>query len=79
MGKTAVRTVVYKSIIDNFHTEEKEKLAVQSATSKPISGKLIGRENCGGKRCTSNMGGLSPDRRHQERARAVTVLMSNHS
>lgn len=44
------------SSIIHVHTEEKAKLAVQSATSKLNSRTLIGRETgCGGKRCTSNM------------------------
>ncbi len=61
MGKTAVLTVVQKTIIDTLHKEVKPQTLIakevgcsQSAVSKHVNGNLSGRKKCGRKRCTTN-------------------------
>ncbi len=61
MGKTAVLTVVQKTIIDTLHKEGKQQIFIakeagcsQSAVSKHVNRKLSGRKKCGRKRCTTN-------------------------
>ncbi len=61
MGKTAVLTVVQKTIIDTLHKEGKPQTFIakeagcsQSAVSKHVNRKLSGRKKCGRKRCTTN-------------------------
>ncbi len=59
--KTAVLTVVQKTIIDTLHKEGKPQTLIdkevgcsQSAVSKHVNRKLSGRKKCGRKRCTTN-------------------------
>ncbi len=61
MRKTADLTVVQKTIIDTLHKEGKPQTFIakeagcsQSAVSKHVNRKLIGRQKCGRKRCTTN-------------------------
>ncbi len=61
MGKTAVLTVVQKTIIDTLHKEDKLQTFIakeagcsQSAVSKHVNRKLNGRKKCGRKRCTTS-------------------------
>ncbi len=61
MGKTADLTVVQKTIIDTLHKEGKPQTVItkeagcsQSAVSKHVKRKLIGRKKCRRKRCTTN-------------------------
>ncbi len=61
MGKTAVLTVVQKTIIDTLHKEGKQQTCIakeagcsQSAISKHVNRKLSGRKKCGRKRWTTN-------------------------
>ncbi len=56
MGKTAVLTVVQKTIIDTLHKEGKPQTFItkeagcsQSAVSKHVNRKLSGRKKCGRK------------------------------
>ncbi len=57
MGKTADLTVVQKTIIDTLHKKRKSQTFItreagcsQTALSKHVNRKLIGRKKCGGKR-----------------------------
>ncbi len=61
MGKTAVMTVVQKTIIDTINKEGKPQTFIaeeagcsQNAVSKHVTRKLSEREKCGRKRCTTN-------------------------
>ncbi len=61
MGKTSVRTVVQKTIIDTLHKEGKPQIFIakeagcsQRAVSKHVNRELSGRKKCGRKRCTTN-------------------------
>ncbi|KAI2667973.1 hypothetical protein H4Q32_004596 [Labeo rohita] len=52
MGKTADLTAVQKAIIDTL----KQEGCSQSAVSRHLSGKSVGRKKCGRKRCTTRRG-----------------------
>uniref|UniRef100_A0A9J7ZAR3 Tc1-like transposase DDE domain-containing protein n=1 Tax=Cyprinus carpio carpio TaxID=630221 RepID=A0A9J7ZAR3_CYPCA len=63
MGKTADLTAVQKAIIDTLKREGKTKKEIserigcsQSAVSRHLSGKSVGRKKCGKKRCTMRRG-----------------------
>uniref|UniRef100_A0A9J7YE46 HTH cro/C1-type domain-containing protein n=1 Tax=Cyprinus carpio carpio TaxID=630221 RepID=A0A9J7YE46_CYPCA len=63
MGKTADLTVVEKAIIDTLKREGKTQKEIserigcsQSAVSRHLSGKSVGRKKCGKKRCTRRRG-----------------------
>ncbi|KAI2652587.1 Transposable element Tcb1 transposase [Labeo rohita] len=63
MGKTADLTAVQKAIIDTLkqegktHKEISERIGCsQSAVSRHLSGKSVGRKKCGRKRCTTRRG-----------------------
>ena len=63
MGKTADLTAVQKAIIDTFKQEGKTQKDIserigcsQSAVSRHLSGKSVGRKKCGRKRCTTRRG-----------------------
>ena len=60
MGKTADLTAVQRTIIDTLHQEGKTQKEIsqrascsQSAVSKHIHKKSVGRGKCGRKRCTT--------------------------
>ena len=60
MGKTADLTAVQRTIIDTLHQEGKTQKEMskragcpQSAVSKHIHKKSVGRRKCGKKRCTT--------------------------
>ncbi|KAL0164147.1 hypothetical protein M9458_039900, partial [Cirrhinus mrigala] len=52
MGKTADLTAVQKAIIDTL----KQEGCSQSAVSRHLSGKSVGRKKCARKRCTMRRG-----------------------
>uniref|UniRef100_A0A9J7XNB1 HTH cro/C1-type domain-containing protein n=1 Tax=Cyprinus carpio carpio TaxID=630221 RepID=A0A9J7XNB1_CYPCA len=63
MGKTADLTAVQKAIIDTLKREGKTQKEIserigcsQSAVSRHLSGKSVGRKKCGKKRCTTRRG-----------------------
>ncbi|CAI5682907.1 unnamed protein product [Oreochromis niloticus] len=63
MGKTADLTAVQKAIIDTLKQEGKTQKEIserigcsQSAVSRHLSGKSVGRKMCGRKRCTTRRG-----------------------
>lgn len=63
MGKTADLTAVQKAIIDTLKQEGKTQKEIseqigcsQSAVSRHLSGKSVGRKKCGKKRCTTTRG-----------------------
>ncbi|XP_039544453.1 calcium/calmodulin-dependent 3',5'-cyclic nucleotide phosphodiesterase 1C-like [Pimephales promelas] len=63
MGKTADLTAVQKAIIDTLKQEGKTQKEIseqigcsQSAVSRHLSGKSVGRKKCGKKRCTTRGG-----------------------
>ncbi|KAI2665187.1 Transposable element Tcb1 transposase [Labeo rohita] len=63
MGKTADLTAVQKAIIDTLKQEGKTQKEIserigcsQSAVSRHLSGKSVGRKKCGRKRCTTRRG-----------------------
>ena len=63
MGKTADLTAVQKAIIDTLKQEGKTQKDIserigcsQSAVSRHLSGKSVGRKKCGRKRCTTRRG-----------------------
>ena len=63
MGKTADLTAVQKAIIDTLKQEGKTQKDIserkgcsQSAVSRHLSGKSVGRKKCGRKRCTTSRG-----------------------
>uniref|UniRef100_A0A9J8CYB8 Transposase Tc1-like domain-containing protein n=1 Tax=Cyprinus carpio carpio TaxID=630221 RepID=A0A9J8CYB8_CYPCA len=63
MGKTADLTAVQKAIIDTLKREGKTQKYIserigcfQSAVSRHLSGKSVGRKKCGKKRCTTRRG-----------------------
>uniref|UniRef100_A0A9J7ZIZ9 Transposase Tc1-like domain-containing protein n=1 Tax=Cyprinus carpio carpio TaxID=630221 RepID=A0A9J7ZIZ9_CYPCA len=63
MGKTADLTAVQKAIIDTLKREGKTQKDIserigcsQSAVSRHLSGKSVGRKKCGKKRCTTRRG-----------------------
>uniref|UniRef100_A0A9J8CUB7 HTH cro/C1-type domain-containing protein n=1 Tax=Cyprinus carpio carpio TaxID=630221 RepID=A0A9J8CUB7_CYPCA len=63
MGKTADLTAVQKAIIDTLKREGKTQKEMseqigcsQSAVSRHLSGKSVGRKKCGKKRCTTRRG-----------------------
>ncbi|KAI2666782.1 Transposable element Tc1 transposase [Labeo rohita] len=63
MGKTADLTAVQKAIIDTLKQEGKTQKEIserigcsQSAASRHLSGKSVGRKKCGRKRCTTRRG-----------------------
>uniref|UniRef100_A0A9J7Y6R4 Transposase Tc1-like domain-containing protein n=1 Tax=Cyprinus carpio carpio TaxID=630221 RepID=A0A9J7Y6R4_CYPCA len=63
MGKTADLTAVQKAIIDTLKREGKIQKEIserigcsQSAVSRHLSGKSVGRKKCGKKRCTTRRG-----------------------
>ncbi|CAM4656440.1 unnamed protein product [Leuciscus chuanchicus] len=63
MGKTADLTAVQKAIIDTLKQEGKTQKEIserigcsQSAVSRHLSGKSVGRKKCGKKRCTTRRG-----------------------
>ncbi|KAL0149449.1 hypothetical protein M9458_055237 [Cirrhinus mrigala] len=63
MGKTTDLTAVQKAIIDTLKQEGKTQKEIserigcsQSAVSRHLSGKSVGRKKCGRKRCTTRTG-----------------------
>uniref|UniRef100_A0A9J8DF55 HTH cro/C1-type domain-containing protein n=1 Tax=Cyprinus carpio carpio TaxID=630221 RepID=A0A9J8DF55_CYPCA len=63
MGKTADLTAVQKAITDTLKREGKTQKEIserigcsQSAVSRHLSGKSVGRKKCGKKRCTTRRG-----------------------
>ena len=63
MGKIADLTAVQKAIIDTLKREGKTQKEIserigcsQSAVSRHLSGKSVGRKKCGKKRCTMRRG-----------------------
>ncbi|KAL0148351.1 hypothetical protein M9458_056331 [Cirrhinus mrigala] len=63
MGKTADLTAIQKAIIDTLKQEGKTQKEIserigcsQSAVSRHLSGKSVGRKKCGRKRCTTRRG-----------------------